>query len=169
MHALAQFLEPWRTLFADSLIISTTITTAHILALLVGGGLALSADRTTLRTLRISRGHWEREFQIREIKDLHRPVLIGLLCLAATGLLLAASDVEVFFASPVFWIKMGLIILLLFNGSVLYRTERTLTGALESGEVPPARLWGRLRVTAWASLTLWLLTASAGAILAGSQ
>jgi hypothetical protein len=165
VRELAHLLEPWKTLYADSKAVSTAVTGSHILALLVGGGLAIAADRSTLRALR--RTEAERTYQVGELRAVHRPVLIALAVLFVTGVLLAASDVETYATSKVFLVKMGLVALLLVNGSVLYRTEKRLTGALDAGAAPPDVLWPRLRWTARASLALWLLTAAGGAVLAG--
>ena len=165
MDALTRLFEPWKTLYANSTVLSTSITTAHLFALLIGGGLAIAADRSTLRTLREGRDPRERKHQLDELCYLHRPILIGLLFVLVTGLLLAAADVETFAVSPVFWVKMGLIALLLLNGTALARTERKLAAALKAEETPPVALWQRLRVATWTSLTLWLLTTAAGALL----
>jgi hypothetical protein len=165
IRELAHVLEPWKTLYADSKAVSTAVTASHILSLLVGGGLAIAADRSTLRALR--RSDAVRTHQVGELRAVHRPVLIALAVLFVTGGLLAAADVETYAASRIFLAKMGLVTLLLTNGIVLYRTERRLTGALAAGTVPPDRLWPRLQWTSRASLALWLLTAATGAMLAG--
>lgn len=165
MHALAQLLEPWKTLYSESLVLSTTITTLHLFALLVFGGLAIGADRSTLRALRPGRSLLERKHQLDELCYLHRPILAGLSVIMITGLLLAAADVETFAVSVVFWVKMGLILLLLLNGIALSRIERTLAVALKNGETPVEGQWIRLRKTTVASLVLWLLTTASGALL----
>jgi hypothetical protein len=67
-----------------------------------------------------------------------------------------------------FWVKLGLVALLLINGIVLERTESTLR-ALSSRQVVPtvrvAQLWRRLRASAVCSLGLWTATLIAGALL----
>jgi len=40
-----------------------------------------------------------------------------------TGVLLAAADVETFLPSVIFWVKLGLVALLVINGGVLTLTE----------------------------------------------
>ena len=52
-----------------------------------------------------------------------------------------AADLETFLYSRVFWIKMGLIALLLVNGAVLTSAERRASRG-------DADAWGRLRITA---------------------
>ena len=58
----------------------------------------------------------------------------------------------------VFWLKMGLMVLLLLNGALLLRGERQVTAGR-------ARAWARLHYAAVASLVLWFLTTLAGAAL----
>jgi hypothetical protein len=66
--------------------------------------------------------------------------------------------VETFLYSRIFWLKMGLMMLLITNGWLLLRGERRV----QNGE-PHA--WIRLHHTAVASLVLWFLTTLAGAAL----
>jgi hypothetical protein len=163
IQALAHLFEPWKELYSNSTPISTTVTAVHILSLLVAGGLAIAADRTTLRVLR--RSPAERGFQLAELHDVHRPVLVALGVLVVSGLLLLTADFATLVVSPAFWVKITLVTCLLANGLILYRTELNLDRAMAShGEAPP-RLWSRLRTTSRASLTLWILTAMAGTIL----
>lgn len=98
-----------------------------------------------------------------ELDAVHRPVLMGLGLLFASGLLQAAADVETFATSPVYWTKMALVGLLLANGYVLQRTERTLR--TQGGGHPQDALWSRLRATAIASLVLWVAIVLAGTVL----
>ena len=157
LEQIAQWLEPWNHLFAHSKWVSGTVTGAHILFLMFGGGLAIAADRTTLRINRADAA--AREEQIGEIRAVHLPVLISLVILLVSGVLLAASDAETFLPSPWFWLKIGLVVLLMINGSVLTVTERRLgQGLTDSG-------WARLRTLAWTSIGLWTATAVVGLIL----
>lgn len=107
LETLARIFTPWQDLFADSAIVSTAVTALHLTALLVAGGLALSQDRATL----LGVAH----------PSVHRPVTIGLGLIVLSGLLLGASDIEVYATSRVYWIKMGLVAALLVNGMMLIR------------------------------------------------
>ncbi len=178
VHEIANFFSPWNSLYSDSKVVSTAVTSLHILALLFGGGLALAADRSTLRALRRPEG--ERHGALRELNDVHRPVLIALSLLFASGLAMAAADVQTYATSPYFWVKMGLVGLLLANGYYLTRVERRLAtvavaagddGAAPSGAAagPALGLWRGLRRASVTSLTLWALTALAGAVLTGAS
>lgn len=146
----------WNSLYSNSKVVATAVTTVHLLGLLVAGGLAIAADRMTLR---VSRADAPRIAH--EIRDAHRPVLIALALVFVSGIGLATADVETFLVSPFFWVKLGLVALLLLNGLGLARTESRVR---EGQELAPAT-WGRLRFHAWASLALWVATTIAGTVL----
>ncbi len=169
VHELAKLVSPWNSLYSDSKVVSTAVTSVHLLALLFGGGLALAADRTTLRALR--RPESERIGQLRELRSVHRPVVIALTLLFVSGLAMALADVKTYATSGYFWTKMSLVALLMANGFYLLVVERRLNAAADRPG-PPAPvvepgLWRHLRRASVASLTLWGLTALAGALLAG--
>jgi hypothetical protein len=169
IQEIAQMLRPWKDLYEDSVVLSTGVTTAHVLSLVVGGGFALAADRTTLRTLSCP-GH-ARPWLLEELRGVHRPVLIGIVILTVSGLLMMAADFPTYVRSVVFWVKMGLIVLLLANGAILYRAESTLTRTTAKG-VDPAPHWCTwLRRSTWLSIGLWVATTVVGMLLtvAGSS
>jgi len=166
---LAGWFAPWQSLYADSRLIETTVTGAHILATVVGGGVAIAADRDTLRTLRAESalGHQALD----ELHATHRPVLIGLAVLFISGIALAAADVKTFAHSTIFLIKLILVLLLCLNGLFLARTEHLLRRRVfaepawaESAE-PTPRLWIRLRAASWLSIALWSTTVIVGTAL----
>jgi hypothetical protein len=160
-------LDGWQALFSDSKAVSTSVTTVHILALLFGGGLAIAADRATLRLL--ANNPDERFRLLTELRATHRPVLIALTALVASGVALAAADLHTFITSPVFWVKLGFVALLLANGVVLERTESALrrggSGFSGMSSDRNTRLWGRLKVSAILSIALWSATAVVGTAL----
>ena len=75
--------------------------------------------------------------------------------MVATGALMTAADTATFFASRLYWSKLGLVALLLANGLGLLAAER----ALEHGR---ARSWRGLGIVSGASLALWLAILLAG-------
>ena len=160
--ALAHALAPWKSLYSDSKAVASVVTGVHLVGLLFGGGLAVGADRSTLRALR--RPSSERGAALAELHAVHRPVLVALAVLFASGVALAAADVETFLGSPVFYLKLGIVALLLANGAVLERTERTLRHGAAGGD-QETRLWRRLKVTTCLSLFLWTGTVLAGTVL----
>lgn len=164
--SIAAAAAPWKDFYGDSKVAETAVLFAHLGALLVGGGLAIAADRATLRAVRGGRP-LDTETGVRaraELASTHVPVVVALAVVFASGALLFLSDVETFWGSPVYWAKMSLVALLLVNGFLMTRTERALAAA-SPGEAAP---WGRLRVHAVASLALWLVTMLAGVALANS-
>jgi small-conductance mechanosensitive channel len=169
IHALARPFESWNSLYSHSKVISTTVTTIHVGAMFLGGGLAIAADRTTLRVA-ASRPE-ERARQLGEVADVHRPVLIGIVVLFITGIAMMLADLENFLTSPVFWTKIALVTLLLINGALLQRTESTLRRAAETDLAPdtttaaaPVR-WQQIRRFSVLSVVLWTATFLAGSIL----
>lgn len=165
LHALAGILDPWQSLFKDSKVVSDAVTFAHLAGLLFAGGFAIAADRATFRSLRGT--PQDRATLLSEVRDVHRPVQIGLGVLFVSGILLATSDIKTFGTSPVFLVKMMLVALLLANGWTLQRTEGALRKqtAAVSGRIEDEPLWGKLRRTAIASVALWTLIVLAGTIL----
>jgi len=157
LDQIARWLEPWNHLFGHSKWVAGTVTGTHIIFLMFGGGLAIAADRTTLRVDRANSA--ARDEQVREIRAVHLPVLVSLVMLLASGVLLGASDVNTFLPSVWFWVKIALVVLLMINGSVLTLTERRLGQNLTDAG------WARLRTLAWASITLWTATAVVGIVL----
>jgi hypothetical protein len=157
LKSIEELFAPWQSAYSDSTIISTTVTALHLIGMLVGGGLAIAADRATLRISNEQPG--ERERHLGELNGIHRPVLIALAILFFTGVLMVTSDVETFLNSPVLWIKLGLVALLVFNGVVLERTETSLRRGSEKAS------WGKLRVAAMFSIGLWIATLVAGTVL----
>ena len=157
LKSIEEIFAPWQSVYSDSAIISITVTALHLIGMLVGGGLAIAADRATLRISNEQPG--ERERHLGELNAIHRPVLIALAILFLTGVLMVASDVETFLNSPILWIKLGLVALLVFNGVVLERTETSLRRGNEKAS------WGKLRVAAMFSIGLWIATLVAGTVL----
>ena len=102
---------------------------------------------------------------LEELHAVHRPVLIGLGVLFVTGALLMAADFKTFVESPVFWVKMGLLLALLVNGALLYQAEQRLNRATVANIDPPQQLYVRLRRSSHLSIGLWLAITVGGAIL----
>lgn len=132
------------------------------MGMLIGGGLAIAADRSTLRITQEQPG--ERERHLGELNAIHTPVLIAFMVLFVTGLAMVTSDIRTFATSPVLWVKVSLVALLVVNGVVLERTETALRRSNGSG-ADAARLWDRLRLNALFSVALWMTTLVAGVVL----
>ena len=155
---LVRLFEPWAHLYSGSKVVATLVTFAHVASLLMAGGLAVATDRSTLRALRLA-AH-ERGRHLEELAGVHRLVLGGLVLSIVTGALLFASDVETFIASWIFWVKMGMIAVLLANGWAMTRAERALRA--DAADSPA---WARLRRAALTSVGLWYAITLAGVAL----
>jgi uncharacterized membrane protein len=169
IESLAHSAQRWKDLYDDTTPLSVGVTYVHLASLLVGGGIALATDRATLRAGRGAAP--DRERHLAELGLTHRAVIGGLVVSFLSGVLLFLADVDTFATSIAFWVKMGLVALLLLNGVVMTRIESALrrraaeaTGAgAERGE--DAILWQRLRVSAGMSVALWMTTLLAGVAL----
>ena len=158
--ALVQLVEPWSQLYSDSKVLPTIIVFSHIAALVFAGGLAVTMDRGTLRA-----ASGPAEFRWRQLEELaraHRHVVLGLGLSVVTGVLLFTADLETYFDSPIYWIKMSLIVMLLINGFVMTRTEARIK--LSPGAEDDAG-WKRLRTNAKLSILLWFAIAFLGVAL----
>jgi hypothetical protein len=166
---LATWCAPWHEAYSNSKALEIGVMSTHLVAMLLGGGIAVAADRDNLRTMREEPG--ECPHVLDHMHGTHRPVLIGLLFLLLSGVALAAADIETFAKSPVFIAKLTLVILLCVNGLFLSRSEHLLRRRVfeesrwpESSASTPA-ICRRLRVGSWMSLILWTATAIVGVAL----
>jgi hypothetical protein len=158
-QVLLQLTEGWARLYGTHHVLSNTILFLHLAGLLVGGGSAFAADRATW--LAFGQDATERQAHLYGLAAVHRVVVGGLGLLAVSGILMFLADVETFWGARVFWVKMGLIGLLLVNGLVIQQAEGL---AVRS----PARGWRLLRIGAVVSVGLWLAVVLAGTLLANS-
>jgi hypothetical protein len=158
-EGLVNLLRPWNDYYSHSKTAETVVTFLHVGGMLLAGGLAIAADRGTIRALRMAAG--DRPHHMRELGAVHRWVLTGLTVVVLSGLALFASDVETFWGSGIFWVKMAFVIALLVNGVVMTRTENAL--ANDASESAPQ--WRTLHRVALASLVLWFIIAAFGVAL----
>jgi hypothetical protein len=153
---LSHLLAWWTSLYANHAALRTAVEFTHIGGVVAGGGSAIAADLATFRAAR--EGPAPRTAHLQFLTRTHGIVLAGLGALFVSGVLQFASDVDTFLYSRVFWLKMGLVVLLLINGALLLRAGRQATAG-------GARAWARVQHVAIASLVLWALTTLAGAAL----
>lgn len=154
--------KPWADFYGHSKTTSSIVTWLHLAGILVGGGFAIASDRAALRALRADLD--ERTRVLRDFGSIHRPVILALIVVALSGVLQTLSDAETFLVSKVYWTKMVLVVCLLANGYGVQRTERRLALAPSSANA----LWGRFKLGAIASISLWLATLLAGTFLMSS-
>lgn len=149
----------WARLYADSKLVSTAVMYVHFAGLLLGGGAAVAADRETLKAAREAEP--ARADHLAFLGTVHAIAITGLALLALSGAAMFAADLETFWSTRVFWVKMSLLVLLLANGLLMRQAEqlaRTL----------PARAWRQLTATSIASLVLWFWILLASTILGNS-
>jgi hypothetical protein len=152
--AVSQLVARWTHLYGRTPV-SAAITYVHLLGILVGGGVAVAADRASVR-LSPATPDWPGE--LARLAGVHRPVMAGLALIFASGLLMMLAQLGSVATSVVFWTKMGLIVLLLGNGYIRMRAETALRQGVPAG-------WNRFRRTSVASLVLWSLVLLAGTLL----
>lgn len=153
---LVQATQPWAAAYSDHLLLRASVTFCHFAGLMAGGGLAVAADRATLR---LAGGlDAARLAHLDELHAIHRVVITGLVLTFASGILMLGADVEAVTASRVFWAKMALIALLLLNGMRMQHAERAARASLSAG-------WTRLHRAAIVSLVLWFLIVFASTVL----
>lgn len=157
--ALVELLKPWAEFYGDSTATATIVEFMHVGGLLLAGGLAIAADRHTIRALKLA-AH-ERGGHLRELATVHRWVLSGLAVIATSGVALVTADIETFWSSPIYWIKMLMVAVLLYNGYVMTRVEQALS--VDASEESPS--WRKLHRVAVRSLVLWFTTAALGIAL----
>jgi hypothetical protein len=153
---LSHWVAAWTALYSNSAVLRTTVGFGHVAGLLAAGGSAIAADRATLVAWR--RDADSRVAHARVLHGTHRMVVLGLIVVSTSGLLLLAADLDTYLHSWVFWAKMGLVALLLANGSLLVQAGRR-------AQTGHQRAWTRLGYGSMASLVLWFATTLLGAAL----
>jgi hypothetical protein len=157
-EALATTSTPWASVYAHHRAVSTAVIFLHVAPLVFGAGAAFVMDRATLSASR--GGPIERFRHLGELARVHRVVLSGLTLSFVSGLLMFLSDVTTFLGAMLFWVKIGLVALLLANGFLLTRTEHALLTASNTDA-----LWRRMRTLSVVSAVLWLATTFSGVVL----
>ena len=153
---MTPLLTAWAAIFANHPLLRTSVDFLHIGGLVAAAGCALTADLATISAAR--RTPDSRDAQLRVLRRTHPIVVGGLAALVVSGLLLFGADVTTFLHSTLFWIKMGLVGLLIINGFLMLAAERR-------ARIGIAGSWRRLHALALGSLALWTLTTLAGAAL----
>lgn len=162
MSGVGHIVAGWARLFSDHKAVSEAVNFVHLAGVLLGGGLAIAADRATLRLARATpAGSAGDSAALTELTSVHRLVLWGLTVIFVSGLLQTLADLDTYLTSVVFWTKMGLVVALLVNGRLRLGAER----AVRRGVVAA---WPAFRRTSIASLILWFVLVLYGAILTGN-
>lgn len=170
LETLTTLTQPWADYYAESAWLPTAIIAIHVLALFVGGGIALGADR---RVIQSTPGHGEAYLAAAADLNATHSIVIGALVLTnLSGLALFTSDVGTFWGSRVFWAKMATLVVLVLNGVRMRSTEaRLLANARNTVEMAVAgpELTGpyeTLRTHAWVSVLGWCVIVVLGVVVA---
>ena len=125
--SLASWAEPWRSAVSHSVVLSTGVLFVHLAALVCAGGFSLVADYEILRS-RSEQAPAPAAIDVPSPRTIAARALIVLL---ASGAALFLSDVAAFADMATFWLKMGLVALLLVEraGRAVERRAPTLPDA----------------------------------------
>src|SRR5437879_12068752 len=126
----------WTHCYGRTTAVSATLTYLHLGGVLLGGGVAIAADAATLRLSPETGPDSTRELD--RLAAVHRWVVAGLTLIFASGVVMMLAKVGSVATSAVFWVKLGLVVLLIVTGYARPRVEV----ALRQGS---AARWGRLR------------------------
>jgi len=159
LDTLVELAKPWAKFYSKSTPAQNIILFAHLAGLLGGGGLAIAADRAIWKARAAADD--VRTRILSEVAAVHRPVITGLVFALLSGALMTAADVETYLTSPVWWVKICAVGLLLANGAWLRSIERT---ALRTPTVAPTA-WAKFTLSSRLSLTLWFVVVLVGVAL----
>ena len=170
LETLTTLTQPWADFYAASAWLPTATIAVHVLALFVGGGIALGADR---RVLQSAPGHSEAYLAAAaDLHATHRVVILALVVTILSGVALFTSDVGTFWGSRVFWAKMVTLVVLILNGARMRSTEsRLVTNARNTMEMAVAGPevtgpYQTLRAHAWVSVLSWCAIVVLGVVVA---
>jgi Family of unknown function (DUF6644) len=149
LHLVAR----WAQLYSDDRAVSSAVTYLHLAGVVVGGGVAIAADRAAIAA--------DGTDAVAVAWPVHRWVVMGLAVIVVSGVLMMLADLHTYVTSAVFWIKMGLTLVLLGNGYLRLQAEKAASRGMVAA-------WHRLRSTSIASLVLWFAILLAGTILGSS-
>lgn len=156
---IAPLIERWARLYNDHKAVSDAVTFAHLAGILVGGGVAVASDRAAIQLARTSDVPYVPPLGGR---DVHRWVVVGLAVITVSGLGMLFADLHTYTTAPLFWVKMGLTLILIGNGWVRMKAEEAVLAGVAAAR-------SRFRRTSVASLVLWLVILLAGVMLVTSD
>lgn len=159
---LTTIAQPWADLYSDNSKLSTGVIAVHVLAMFIGGGMAIGADRAILRA---APGSAEAaRAVVADLATTHSVVIGSLILTVISGVTLFLADVPTFSVSPAYWIKMATFVVLLVNGLRMRKAEDSVLTPLKgmplhTTEMPvafPKQAWSAVRLSAGISLVLWV-------------
>lgn len=158
MGAFGEAVTWWAVYYSDHQMVSLAVQYLHLAGILIGGGAAIAADREVFAAARINDRDC-RAAAVAVVQHAHGVVLPALAVMLVSGVLMAVADWTTFAASSLFWIKMGLVGVLLANGAGLMAAGRLHAAG------QPAHTWRRIVAASGVSVLLWLVILWMGAWL----
>ncbi len=161
-ETLATLVQPWADFYSDHSAVATAVLSVHILAMFLGGGMAIGADRGIIRAVPGTAD--AARAVVADLATMHTIVISALVITMLSGAALFLADVPTFSVSVVYWTKMGTVAALLINGLLMRRGEDAVLRPLKNmplhtAEMPtafPQREWAAVRRSAAISLFLWM-------------
>jgi hypothetical protein len=155
---IGSLVSTWASYYANHGMVRTLVEFGHLAPLIAGAGLAVTSDTEVLR---LSEQHYERRHSVLDrLRASHDIVLVSLVFIVISGGLMFAADVDTYLRSTYFWIKMGLVVILLANGAFLrYADSRVMYNPDDETH------WHRVRRAAALSFLLWFVTTFIGVAL----
>jgi hypothetical protein len=146
------FRTGYGTAIRESLRLYPIIMSLHLICIAVFGATILMTDLRLLGLAMKSKSVTEMVGQLRGIKA------AGLVLMLGAGISLLFANAEEYYENPFFWIKMGLLLMILIHYGVFRRSVYRSTEAIDRAP----RIPKNARAAAIVSLVLWT-----GVVLAG--
>jgi len=156
---IAPIVARWAKLYNDHKTVSDAVTFAHLAGIMLGGGVAIAADRAAIHLALTNDLPYTPPLGGR---DVHRWVVVGLAVITVSGVLMLFADLDTYLTAPLFWVKMGLTVVLIGNGWVRMKAEQAVLAGVQAARA-------RFRQTSVASLVLWLVVLLLGTMLVTSD
>ena len=152
---IAPLVARWASLYNDHKTVSDTVTFAHLAGIMLGGGVAVAADRAAIHLALASDVPYVAPLGGHAV---HRWVVVSLAVITVSGVLMLFADLHTYATAPLFWAKMGLTLVLVGNGWVRMKAEQAVLAGMQAARA-------RFRQTSVVSLVLWLVVLLLGTML----
>jgi hypothetical protein len=144
---LGHIIESWAEYYGNHQLASVAIRFFHLTGIVLGGGAGLITDWQIMKSA--FKVNADFDILLKQLSRAHYYVVPWMFVLALTGALMTAADAHSFLVSKVYWIKISLIALLVFNGIALLLLESRIRRAGIQA------VWGKLTAVSSISAILW--------------
>ncbi len=161
---MADVIAWWSGLYRANDIVQMAAAFGHLAAIAFAARYALAGDAAALRLTSSSRRPAE---DLLRITTAHPRVIGGLAVALLTGLAQLAAQLDYLPRSPIFWIKMTMLALLLVNGRMIQLAGRAAAAAAATRETGSTSVAvpSVLRAAAMRSIALWCAILLLGLLL----